>query len=298
MAPFFAVQEALDHANIEYDVWAVTSPEEGEEETLLGKLADLEKWPRFEVPDGVGGRFSVFSEVGLVTAALTGVDVEEFIAGALEMEEATQSLKWEENPALLNGALKWLGATRYEKWVEIFMPYGASLKSTAEWYVQLAAESLGKRNKISGEKIEYGRTPVVAVGTTDMHSQTQAHQDGRRDKVVQFVAVKEWRQDIKLPKLSENRKDFSNWSEIRLSDALEAARRSNEKALGNDNRWSSTIFLPTINPYHIGSLLYFLILSVVYEGLMAEVDPFDQPGVEAYKKIMIPLLKELNNGNK
>lgn len=295
MVPFFVVREALDNAGIEYDVWAVTSPDQGKEATLLGNLANQENWPRFEVPDGVGGRFSVFSEVGLVTAALTGVDIEEFIAGALEMEESSQSLSWEENPALLNGALKWLSATRYDKWVEIFMPYGASLKSTAEWYVQLAAESLGKRNKISGEKIEYGRTPVVAVGTTDMHAQTQAHQDGRRDKIIQFIGVKEWRQDAKVPVLSEKLAAFSHWSGLHLGDALEAARKANEKALANDDRWSSTLFLPTINPYHVGSLLYFLMLSVVYEGLMAEVDPFDQPGVEAYKKIMDGFLKELNS---
>lgn len=298
MAPFFVLQEAFDKQGIEFDIWAVTAPEDDENETVLGQMADQNQWPRFEVPDGVGGRFSVFSEVGLVTSALTGVDIEEFIHGAKDMELACQSIHWQENPALLNGAFKWIGATEYDKWIEVFMPYGNCLKSTAEWYVQLLAESLGKRNDLNGELIEYGRTPIVAVGTTDMHAQTQLHQDGRRDKIIQFISIQEWRKDAEIPQSVKNYEAFSKWNGIKLSAALEAARLANEKALADDQRWSSTIFLPTLNAYHIGGLLYFLILSVVYEGLMANVDPFDQPGVESYKRIMTPLLEELNNENK
>lgn len=300
MAPFFIAQEAFNEQGIEFDVWAVTAPEDHENEkseTVLGQMAEENKWPRFEVPDGVGGRFSVFSEVGLVTAALTGVDIEEFIHGARDMELSCQSIHWQDNPALLNGALKWISATEYDKWIEVFMPYGNSLKSTAEWYVQLLAESLGKRKDLQGGLIEYGRTPVVAVGTTDMHAQTQLHQDGRRDKIIQFISIQDWRKDVKIPASVQRYEAFSKWNGIKLSAALEAARIANEKALASDQRWSSTIFLPTLNTYHVGGLLYFLILSVVYEGFMANVDPFDQPGVESYKRIMTPLLNELNNKN-
>lgn len=297
MAPFFVAQDFFDKQGIEFDVWAVTAPENTENETVLGRMADQNQWPRFEIPDGVGGRFSVFSEVGLVTAALTGIDIEEFIQGARDMESSCQSIQWQDNPALLTGALKWISATEYDKWIEVFMPYGNSLKSTAEWYVQLLAESLGKRKDLNGELIEYGRTPVVAVGTTDMHAQTQLHQDGPRDKIIQFISIQEWRKDVQIPQSVQQYEAFSKWSGINLSSALEAARMANERALADDHRWSSTVFLPALNAYHIGGLLYFLVLSVVYEGFMANVDPFDQPGVESYKRIMTPLLEKLNNGN-
>ena len=235
----------------------------------------------------------MLSESGLVTAALTGVDVDQLLAGAAMMDRACGSANWRENPALLNGALKWLGAEKYGKWIEVFMPYGTDLKSLSEWYVQLMAESLGKKKDLAGNEVDYGRTPVVAVGTTDMHAQTQAHQEGRRDKIVQFVSVKKWRQDLKIPNLYRDYKTFASWNGVTLGEALEGARKSNEEALASDGRWSANLVLAELNEYHVGSLLYFLMLSVVYEGILANIDPFDQPGVEAYKKILGPMLEEI-----
>ena len=296
MATFFVMKKAMEEAGIILDVWAITDPAEGDKATTLGKIATQEGWIRFEIPKGIGGRFSVFSESSLVTAALTGIDFDQLLAGAAMMDRACESANWRENPALLNGALKWLGAEKYGKWIEVFMPYGADLKSLSEWYVQLMAESLGKKKDLAGNEVDYGRTPVVAVGTTDMHAQTQAHQEGRRDKIVQFISVKKWRQDIRIPNLYPGYQAFSSWDGVTLGEALEGARRSNEEALASDGRWSASIVLPELNEYHVGSVLYFLMLSVVYEGILANIDPFDQPGVEAYKKILGPMLEEIQRG--
>lgn len=295
MSTFMALYQALLQAAdaITVEVVAVTDPATGDKATLLGKLADEQGWPRFSVPDGVGGRFSIFSEVGLVTAACIGLDIEAFLAGAKAMDQACQSEDVFQNPAMLNAALKYIAAETYGRDIEVFMPYADYLKSTAEWYVQLLAESLGKRTDRSGKVVYYGRTPIVAVGTTDMHAQTQQHQDGKQDKVVQFVKVAEWETDAVIPNVFPTVPKLAEIAGLTLSQALDVARESNAAALSGDGRLNATFVLPCLNAYHLGELLYLLALSVAYEGELADVDAFDQPGVEAYKRIMGPRLKAL-----
>lgn len=295
MSTFMVVYDALRRAApaIAVEVVAVTDPAEGPQATLLHRLARAEGWPVFRVPDGVGGRFSVFSEVGLITAACTGFDIDAFLAGARSMDEACHSEDLRHNPALLNAALKYLAAANYGRQIEVFMPYGDHLKAVAEWYIQLLAESLGKRTNRSGQEIYYGRTPVVAVGTTDMHAQTQLHQDGKRDKVVQFVQVGRWPEDIVIPDCFPAAPSLTDIAGLRLSQALDAAREANATALIRDNRFNANFVLPRLNAFHLGELLYLLALSVAYEGELADVDAFDQPGVEAYKRLLGPMLKAM-----
>ena len=295
MSTFMVMYDALkkQSPHIEVEVVAVTDLAEGEKATLLKKLADEQGWPTFSVPDGVGGRFSVFSEVGLITAACIGFDIDGFLAGAKGMDEVCQTEDVWNNPALLNAALKYLAAEKYGRDIEVFMPYADYLKSVAEWYIQLLAESLGKRTNRAGETVFYGRTPIVAVGTTDMHAQTQQHQDGKQDKVVQFVQVADWEENPVIPDVFPSAKKLSEISSLHLSQALDAAMAANAEALSSDGRLNATFVLPRVNAYHLGELLYLLALSVAYEGELADVDAFDQPGVEAYKRIMGPKLKAL-----
>jgi len=297
MSAFMVVYEALRRQvpKLELSVVAVTDPAEGEAATLLKKLAVEEGWPTFAVPDGVGGRFSVFSEVGLVTAACLGFDIDAFLAGARSMDEACQSDNIWDNPALLNAVLKYIAADKYGQDIEVFMPYGDYLKSIAEWYIQLLAESLGKRQDRSGQQVFYGRTPIVAVGTTDMHAQTQQHQDGKRNKVVQFVKIGAWKSDAVIPDVFPTVRDLSKFATLRMSQALDTALAANAAALSSDHRPSALFVLPELSPFHLGELLYLLALSVAYEGELANVDAFDQPGVEAYKKIMGPQLAQLKS---
>lgn len=295
-ANFLFFYQALQTAGlaIEVEVVAVTDPAgEGPQETVLHRMARTQGWPMFSVPDGVGGRFSVFSDVGLVTAACIGMSLDDFLAGARAMDEACQNPNVFENPALLNAVLKFLAAKNHGCNLEVFMPYADYLKSVSEWYIQLLAESLGKRLDRNGAVRHYGRTPIVAVGTTDMHAQTQQHQDGARDKVVQFLRIADWGTPIVIPDVFPQEPSIAKFAGISMAKALEVARESNEEALAADDRFSALFELPRLTPFHLGELLYLLALSVAYEGELADVDAFDQPGVEEYKRIMGPKLAML-----
>ncbi|MBR5791298.1 MAG: glucose-6-phosphate isomerase, partial [Phascolarctobacterium sp.] len=170
--------------------------------------------------------------------------------------------------------------------IEVFMSYGMCFKSLGEWYVQLLAESLGKRHDREGATVHYGRTPIAAVGSTDMHAQTQQHQDGKRNKVIQFLQVDEFEKDVVLGNPFPHLEDFAKYDGVSLNKALQIALLANREALDKDNRFSALYRLPAINEFYIGQIFYFLMLSIAYEGELANVDAYDQPGVEAYKKII------------
>ena len=293
MSNFMVMYDALlKEENIELEVVAVTDPNE-EKPTLLKKLAKEKGWETYSVPDGVGGRFSVFCEVGLSLAACMGLDIESFLKGARDMDEACKTENVWENPAMLNAVLKFAAYKKHGRSIEVMMPYGDYLKSVSEWYIQLLAESLGKQYDKDGKEVCYGRTPLVAVGTTDMHSQTQQHQEGMLDKVVQFIKIKNWKDDFVIPNVFPEAQKLADISGVKMSDALEVARQSNADALASNGRYNACFILPELTMYHLGELLYMLAMSVAYEGELANVDAFNQPGVEAYKRIMGPKLQEL-----
>lgn len=293
MSNFMVILDALKKdSNIEVEIVAVTDPNM-EKKTLLKQIAVENGWECFAVPDGVGGRFTVFCEVGLSTAAVIGMDIEQFLQGAQDMDKACQSDDIWQNPAMLNAALKVAAYKKHGRNIEVLMPYGDYLKSLSEWYIQLLAESLGKQWSKDGEEVCEGRTPLVAVGTTDMHSQTQQHQEGTLDKVVQFVKVAKWANDLVIPNVFPNVKKLADISGVTMGDALEVARQSNADALSSNKRFNACFTLPELNEYHLGELMYLLAMSVAYEGELLNIDAFNQPGVEAYKRIMGPKLQEL-----
>ncbi len=293
MSNFMVMYDALTKAdNIDVEVVAVTDPNM-EKKTLLKQMAVDKGWQTFAVPDGVGGRFTVFCEVGLSTAAVIGMDIEKFLEGARDMDKACQNDDIFQNPAMLNAALKFAAYKKHGRNIEVMMPYGDYLKSLSEWYIQLLAESLGKQFDKEGNEVCEGRTPLVAVGTTDMHSQTQQHQEGTLDKVVQFIKVAKWANDLTIPNVFPEYKKLADIAGVTMSGALEVARQSNADALKSNKRFNACFTLPELNEYHVGELLYLLAMSVAYEGELLNVDAFNQPGVEAYKRIMGPKLQEL-----
>lgn len=262
---------------------AITDKEKGR----IRPLAKEEHFPCFTVPDGIGGRFSVFSQVGLVFAALAGIDIKNLLDGAKMMEEACRSEKVEENPALLLAALKCIATKEYGLTTEVVMPYGDKLRSFGWWYAQLLGESLGKKYNMQGQVVCNGRTPVASVGTTDMHSLTQEHQQGKKNKLLQFISVEHLSHDLSV--LCDE-KNVSGM--VPMSRMLAAARRANEEALAKDYRMSCHISIKELTPFHVGALMYFFFLTIAYEGAMENVNAFDQPGVEDYKKILHEELRE------
>lgn len=264
-------------------IMAITDKEKGR----IRPLAEKEHFPCFTVPDGIGGRFSVFSQVGLVFASLVGIPIEEFLNGAKMVEEACCSEDWQENPALLLAVLKFIAMKEYGITAEVVMPYGDKLRSFGWWYAQLLGESLGKKYDLDGNVVYNGRTPVASVGTTDMHSLTQEHQQGKKNKLVQFISVEQLPEDLSV--LCDE-KDVSGM--VPMSRMLAAARRANEEALAKEGRMSCHISIKKLTPFHVGALMYFFFLTIAYEGAMAHVNAFDQPGVEDYKKILHEELRE------
>lgn len=256
---------------------AITDKEKGR----IRPLAEERHFPCFTVPDGIGGRFSIFSQVGLVFASLAGVDIESFLKGAQMVEEACQSEDMKENPALLFAALKYIATKEYGITAEVIMPYGDKLRSFGWWYAQLLGESLGKKYDMQGNVVYNGRIPVASVGTTDMHSLTQEHQQGQKNKLIQFISVENL--PCNLSVLCDE-KGVSGM--VPMSRMLDAARRANEEALANEGRMSCHISIKELTPFHVGALMYFFFLTIAYEGAMENVNAFDQPGVEDYKKIL------------
>ena len=292
MSNFMVIYEALQKfADIDVEVVAVTDPNM-EKQTLLKKLAIEKGWPQYAVPDGVGGRFSIFCEVGLTLAACIGFDIESFLKGARDMDQVCQNEDMWQNPAMLNAALKFAASEKHGRDIEVMMPYGDYLKSVSEWYIQLLAESLGKQYNKEGKEVCYGRTPCVAVGTTDMHSQTQQHQEGKLNKIVQFIRLENWQNDLEIPNVFPEAAKLADISGVTMGQALEVARQSNADALASNKRFNACFTLPELTPYHLGELLYMLAMSIAYEGELADVDAFNQPGVESYKSIMGPRLAE------
>lgn len=248
---------------------AITDKEKGR----IRPLAEERHFPCFTVPDGIGGRFSIFSQVGLVFASLAGIDIESFLKGAQMVEEACQSEDMKENPALLLAALKYIATKEYGITAEVIMPYGDKLRPFGWWYAQLLGESLGKKYDMQGNVVYNGRIPVASVGTTDMHSLTQEHQQGKKNKLVQFISVEHLPVDLSV--LCDE-KDVSGL--VPMSRMLDAARRANEEALANGGRMSCHISIKELTPFHVGALMYFFFLTIAYEGAMEHVNAFDQPG--------------------
>ncbi len=271
MSALAVLREQMQGENLEVRYAAITDLHKGK----LRELAGKEHWPCFSVPEGVGGRFSIFSQVGLVFGALIGIDIRQFLAGAQFMEESCRSGDVRENPALAAGVLKYIASEKYGAEIEVTMPYRDRLFSVSQWYSQLLGESLGKKYSRTGGVIHYGRTPVSSVGTTDMHSLTQEHQEGRKNKILQFITVAEQDSDITIP-----------GSGTSLGQVTAAAQKANADALAQDGRMSCVISISRTDAFHIGALLYFFCLSVAYEGEMANVNAYDQPGVEIYKKFL------------
>lgn len=269
-----------------FDVFGCAVTDLQDEANVLKQFAVSKGWELFDIQEGVGGRFSVLSSPGLLTAAVVGMKFEELLRGAADMEAACQSEDVYANPALMNAALKYLASESYGCDIEVFMPYSMRLKTLSEWYVQLLAESLGKRHDRNGQEVFYGRTPIAAVGTTDMHAQTQQHQDGRRNKVVQFLEVMDKSAVLTLQVRDQAVSAYQKYNGMNIDMAQRIAMDANAQALNEDDRFNAKYILPQLTPYYLGQIFYFLMLSIAYEGEIANVNAFDQPGVEAYKRIM------------
>jgi glucose-6-phosphate isomerase len=259
----------------------VTDPAKG----ALRAIAQEERLRALSVPPNVGGRFSALTSVGLLPAAAAGADLEALLAGAAAMERRCRSGEILDNPALLYaGVLHLLDRVRGRK-IHVLMPYADALRETGDWFVQLWAESLGKRADV-------GPTPFRAVGATDQHSSLQLMMEGPHDKIVTLVRVTQPRADLSLtvPDVYRAHGELAYLDGHTMGELIEAERRATEAALRRAGRPTASIELPRLDARAMGELLMFLELATAYAGGLYGVDAFDQPGVEAGKRYAQGLL--------
>lgn len=246
------------------------------------------------VYDGVGGRFSEFN-IGLLHLALLGIDIEAPLNGFSDMALACTRKNVEHNPCLFNAGVKFMLAGK-GKVMEVLMPFAKQLKSTAEWYIQLQAESNGKKfarkvevhdngteewTDIKGKVVNVGRTPIAAVGTSDLHSIQQNNVEGMNNKVVTIIQVDRFAGDIMVPRNSDTIIAGKN-----LGELISIAAEGTAWALTREERPNMTIHLPEIDPYFWGALLGFFMYSTVFEAELWNINGLNQPGVESYKNYM------------
>ena len=257
---------------------ATTSANKGN----LIKIAKSEGLKTFYIPDGVGGRFSELCPVGLLPAAVCGIDVKAMLAGAAYMDKLCKEKNVRKNPALLCAFLEYSAMERGKN-VSVMMPYADSLRFIADWYCQLWGESLGKAEDLDGNKIYAGQTPVKALGVTDQHSQIQLYREGPFDKVITFIGVENYRNDVAISEGCEDIPDVNFLSGHTMGELITAERKATEYALTTANRLNFTILLPEVNAFTVGQLLYLFEMETAFCGAMLNIDTFNQPGVEGGK---------------
>jgi glucose-6-phosphate isomerase len=263
---------------------AITDPEKG----TMRSICDEEGYATLPVPDGVGGRFSVLSPVGLFSAAMCGIDINALLDGAAAMDARCGAKPGLKNPAAV---LAWLlhRFTTAGKPNHVLMPYCNALYLLADWWRQLWAESLGKRVDVDDKEIFAGATPIKALGTTDQHSQVQLYREGPNDKVIGFVEVERFADDAVIPDdlAVENLTYLHGKS---MSGLLNAEKKATEYALIESERPNFTIRFPQVDAHGVGQFIQLWQMATAYAGLLFNIDAYDQPAVETGKKATFGLM--------
>ncbi len=274
------LEESLDEGSLGDIVLPVTGAK--------GKLADLAEAlgcrETFPVPDGVGGRFSVLSAVGLLPASLMGLDIRALLQGAADMNDHFASAQPDENLVLRYVAAAHAMEKLHGADIRILSTWGTRLEAFGLWYDQLLAESLGKQ--------EQGALPLTVVNTRDLHSRGQQHQEGKRDKfITNLIVASSCREPLLIGERDDNQDGLNELAQKSLPDVLSAAIRGTNQAYRDDCRPTADLIVPTLDEYHLGQLFQMLMLATVVEGRLVGINPYGQPGVEAYKRNMNAILR-------
>ena len=289
MATFLIVENWLRGAmgkKTSQRIVAVTSQGHGD----LAALAEREHYRTFYIPENVGGRFSVLSAVGLVPAALIGIDIRKLTGGAAKMTHDCWQSDIAKNPALRAALYHYLLYTRKAKPIQVAFPYANQLWGTAFWFRQLWAESLGKAVNRNGEVVHTGQAPVAALGTTDQHSQVQLYIEGPNDKVFTFWAVEKFSEPGKIPNTKMNLPAFDYLGGQTLVKLIDAERRATAAAMVENYRPNCTFTLEKVNEDHIGAFLQLMEFETAFMGEFLNIDAFNQEGVELGKKFTFGLI--------
>jgi len=277
--------DKLGSEGFQNQVVATTDPEQG----TLRKIAAVENLRCLEVPQGVGGRFSVLSAVGLFSAAMCGIDIDSLLKGARDMDARLSCEDFFKNPAAINAAVHYHFYGRGKK-ISVMMPYSYALKDLADWYRQLWAESLGKAKDLLGNEVHIGPTPIKALGATDQHSQIQLYREGPNDKLFTFLQVNTFEKDIRIGPAPDSAPELGFLSGANLSTLLNSEKRATEYALLTDKRPCLTVIFDRVNAYTIGQFIYLFEVTTSLAGAFFGINAYDQPAVELGKKATFALM--------
>ncbi len=274
------LEDAVGKEEAKHRIVAITDAKKG----ALRKLADQEGYKTFIIPDNVGGRFSVLTPVGLLPIAVAGVNIRDLVAGAVSMEKATdQAVPFAENISAIYAAVR-NELYKDGKKIEILCNFHPKLHYIAEWWKQLYGESEGKDNK--------GIFPAAVDLTTDLHSMGQWIQDGERTIFETVISVEEPVHKVIVPTDEENLDGLNFLAGKRVDEVNKMAELGTQLAHVDGGVPNVKITVPAVTPYYIGQLFYFFEKACGISGYMLDVNPFNQPGVEAYKKNMFALLNK------
>jgi glucose-6-phosphate isomerase len=285
MAQFVIVHERVQREKLDIakHFVFVTDPVQG----ALRPLAKRLSVPALDIPANIGGRFSVLTAVGTLPAALIGIDIKSLLSGASEMAQRCESAELTQNPAGVYAMLQWLADTELKKSIAVFMPYSDPLRDFADWFVQLWAESLGKKRK---DGTSVGSTPLAALGATDQHAQVQLFMEGPADKTVTFVAVSERGTDVSIPDAFGDVKELGYLAGHSLGELIDIEQRATAGALARRGRPNMTIHIDRVDASHVGQMMMLLEIATAYAGQLYAIDAFNQPGVELGKQFAYALL--------
>jgi len=286
MSQYLVIRDRLNKgvADAKQHLVFVTDPKKG----ALREIANTEGIPAVDIPANVGGRFSVLTPVGILPAALVGMDTAQLLAGAGDIASRCQGDALAQNMAGIFASLQFLADTKRGRHIQVLMPYSDPLRDMADWFVQLWAESLGKHRQPGDAG--FGPTPLGALGATDQHSKVQLFMEGPGDKTITFIAVDEGGTDVTIPKLHSDVKELGYLGGHKLGELLSIEQRATAGALARRGRPNMTIHAQRVDAWHIGALFMLLEIATIYAGELYGVNPLDQPGVELGKQFTYAML--------
>lgn len=279
IANFEILANLLKGYKKEYQKYIVVTTDK---DSKFWNLAIEKGFDVLEIPKKVGGRYSVFSPVGLFPLGMIEVDTDKLLQGAAWMKEKCLSEKVEDNPAAISAALLYLHHKEGKNISDIFL-FSNDLESTGKWYRQLMGESIGKEFDMHGKKVFSGITPTVSIGSTDLHSMAQLYLGGPYDKFTTFVRVERNNSNITTPNLEEYSVLVDKIQGKSLQEMMDAIIEGIKIAFRKGRRPFTEIRLPDKSEYSIGQFLQFKMMEIMYLGFLLDVNPFDQPNVEMYK---------------
>jgi len=288
IANFEVLVEVLKQYKRDWQQYIVVTTDKNSKYWLLAKQQGISL---LEIPSKVGGRFSVFSAVGLFPLGMIGIDIDALVSGAQAMKKRCLSPQIDNNPAALSASLSYSQYKKGKNIHDLFL-FSTDLESLGKWYRQLLGESIGKEYNRKGQQVFTGITPTVSIGSTDLHSMAQLALGGPFDKFTTFVRVEHTNAVVQVPDLPEYASLVNGIQGRSLDEIMQAILKGVQAAYRKGNRPFIEVVLPDKTACSIGQFMQFKMMETMFLGTLCEVNPFDQPNVETYKQETRKLLEE------